>query len=95
MVYSSMLFAIAFDKAVWGVSPGVWSWCGSGLILGAAVVVALQKAKVPVGNYVDERSDTYEEERGLVERNEGCEVEGGEDMVEDVPLRVLRESPRV
>lgn len=91
MVYTSMLFAIAFDKAIWGVSPGLWSWCGSGLILGAALVVALQKARVPVEKDENERSGTREEERGLVE---GIEDGEGDDVAEEVPMRVLRERPR-
>jgi len=41
---------------------------------------------------VDGRSVTNEEERGLVEWIEGGE---GEEVVEDVPMRVLRERPRV
>ncbi|MCJ1308416.1 hypothetical protein MMC25_002069 [Agyrium rufum] len=41
MVYSQMLFALAFDRIVWGVVPGLWSWVGCGLILGSTVYVAL------------------------------------------------------
>ena len=43
MVYTQMLFALAFDKIVWDVTPGLWSIVGSSLILGSAVYIALQK----------------------------------------------------
>ncbi|TVY45009.1 putative membrane protein [Lachnellula occidentalis] len=43
MIYTNMLFALALDKLVFGQSPGWWSLGGSGLILGSAVVVAVQK----------------------------------------------------
>ena len=42
MVYTQMLFALAFDKIVWGSTPGLWSLLGSSLILGSAVYVAVQ-----------------------------------------------------
>lgn len=43
MVYTNVLFALVLDKLVFGLSPGWWSLGGSGLILGSAVVVAVQK----------------------------------------------------
>lgn len=43
MVYTQMLFALAFDKIVWDVTPGLWSIIGSSLILGSALYIALQK----------------------------------------------------
>ncbi|KAH8685583.1 hypothetical protein BGZ60DRAFT_344091, partial [Tricladium varicosporioides] len=43
MIYTNMLFALALDKMVFGVSPGVWSLAGSGLILGSAVFIAIRK----------------------------------------------------
>ena len=43
MVYTQMLFALALDKLVFGQSPGWWSLAGSGLILGSAIFVAVQK----------------------------------------------------
>jgi drug/metabolite transporter (DMT)-like permease len=45
MIYTNMLFALMLDKVVFGQSPGWWSLAGSGLILGSAVFVALQKQK--------------------------------------------------
>ncbi|KAB8346149.1 hypothetical protein FH972_023195 [Carpinus fangiana] len=43
MVYSQMLFALLFDRIVWGIVPDAMSWVGSSLILGSAIVVAIQK----------------------------------------------------
>lgn len=45
MIYSQMLFALASDKIIFGTSPDWWSGIGSGLILGCAVWVAMQKAQ--------------------------------------------------
>ena len=41
MVYTQMLFALAFDKIVFNTTPGVWGIAGSSLILGSALYVAL------------------------------------------------------
>jgi len=43
MVYTQMLFALAFDKWIWGITPSAMSWIGSGLILGNAVWVAVAR----------------------------------------------------
>ncbi len=43
MVYTNMLFALLFDRWVFGNVPGLWSLLGSGLILGSAIYVAVQK----------------------------------------------------
>jgi drug/metabolite transporter (DMT)-like permease len=43
MVYTSMLFALLWDRWVFGTVPGMWSLLGSGLILGSAIYVAVQK----------------------------------------------------
>jgi drug/metabolite transporter (DMT)-like permease len=40
MVYTQMLFALAGDKLVFGVTPGTMSWIGSALVLSGAVWVA-------------------------------------------------------
>ncbi|PQE17223.1 integral membrane duf6 protein [Rutstroemia sp. NJR-2017a BVV2] len=45
MVYLNMLFAMGLDKLVFGITPGVWSLMGSGLILGSAVWVAVEKGE--------------------------------------------------
>lgn len=43
MVYTQMLFALIFDKLVFGTDPSVLSLVGSSLILGSAIYVAMQK----------------------------------------------------
>jgi hypothetical protein len=45
MAYTSMLFALGFDRFIFGQTPGVWSIIGSTLILGSAIYMALQKDK--------------------------------------------------
>lgn len=42
MVYTHMLFAVAFDKIVWDSTPTGLSIVGSGLILGSTIYVAIQ-----------------------------------------------------
>ena len=41
MLYTQMLFALIFDKLVWGITPNIWSWAGSGLILGSVIWASL------------------------------------------------------
>jgi hypothetical protein len=93
MVYTQMLFALAFDKIVWGLSPGVVSIVGSSLILGSAVYVALHRENASqkrsaVQNVVAVIAD---EERALVEgmddADEDHELVGG---VREVQLRTMR-----
>lgn len=43
MTYTQMLFAMGLDKLVFGQTPGWWSLAGSGLILGSAIYVAVQR----------------------------------------------------
>jgi len=45
MVYTQMLFALAGDKLVFGVTPGTMSWIGSVLILASAVWTAAARDK--------------------------------------------------
>jgi hypothetical protein len=40
MLYTQMLFSLIGDKLVFGVTPTILSWIGSGLILGGAMWVA-------------------------------------------------------
>lgn len=85
MVYSQMLFALFFDKVVFGTTPNAWSVVGSGFILGAAVWVAVQKeaAKEKDGAARDEErgeGDGTEEEVGLVR---GRGREGADEELDD------------
>lgn len=67
MLYTQMLFALAFDKWIWGISPGWSSWVGSAIILACAVWVAaardLQKTKED-GRPQEETFDETSEDLG-------------------------------
>lgn len=41
MLYTQMLFALFYDKVIWGSILSPLSWAGSGLILGCAIYVAV------------------------------------------------------
>lgn len=45
MMYAQMLFALFWERLVWGTSPGLLSICGSALILGAVLWVGVKKGK--------------------------------------------------
>lgn len=70
MIYTNMLFALALDRLVFGVSPGWWSLGGSGLILGSAVFVAVRKGGVG--------EDGGRDEEGVLGVGRGRGVEGEE-----------------
>jgi len=63
MLYTQMLFALAFDKLVFGTTPGVLSILGSSLILGSAIYVALRKEANKKTASEEHNSD---EELGLI-----------------------------
>lgn len=84
MVYTQMLFALAFDKLVWGTVPGMLSIIGSSLILGSALYIAVSNRKK---KDVKGRDGSGDEENPLVE------AEGSEDDergLQEVQLRTLR-----
>ncbi|KAF2745742.1 hypothetical protein M011DRAFT_469410 [Sporormia fimetaria CBS 119925] len=85
MVYTQMLFALSFDKLIWGTTPGWLSIIGSSLILGSAIYVAMHK----------ENPATIVEERGRAREREeevGLMRELGD---EDVEEREGREGERI
>ena len=84
MVYTQMLFALAFDKLVWGTVPGTLSIVGSSLILGSALYIAVLNKKKKDVKRTDGRGD---EENPLVEGEGSEDDEGG---VQEVQLRTLR-----
>lgn len=43
MMYAQMLFALFWERLVWGTSPGLLSICGSTLILGSVLWVGVKK----------------------------------------------------
>lgn len=87
MVYMQMLFALTFDKLVWGTTPGALSILGSSLILGSAIYVAMNKEGPKKGSDARERGDG-DEERGLMSPSSGAEGRGNDSI--DIPLRSLR-----
>lgn len=89
MVYTQMLFALAFDKLVWGTTPGVLSIMGSSLILGSAIYVAMHKEDPKKGDR-DRVAADVEEERGLMSPNIVAEdnEDGDEEHIQMRPLRV-------
>lgn len=98
MLYTQMLFALTFDKLVWGTTPGVMSIVGSSLILGSAIYVAVHKATNASKDAGDGSGGAggnrdRDEERGLVE---GMDAEDGTEMVvrepeaERAPVREIQ-----
>lgn len=77
MVYTQMLFALFFDKTVWGITPGWASWAGSGLILASAVWVAVvrdreksNRGQVGLEENRGRKMRDAEEGTGLMQRDE-------------------------
>lgn len=90
MTYSQMLFALAFDKLVFGTTPGILSIIGSSLILGSAIYVAVKKDE-GANKAGDPSTNNADEERGLVA---GIDAEDDERIerapVQEVQLRAIR-----
>lgn len=47
MLYTQMVFALLYDKMVWGRTLSIVSWIGSGLIIGSALYVAVARERGP------------------------------------------------
>jgi drug/metabolite transporter (DMT)-like permease len=62
MTYTQMLFALTIDKLVLGHTPGILSIIGSTLILGSAIVVAMQRSATEVKVEKMEGGGTQEDE---------------------------------
>ncbi|KAI9712548.1 MAG: hypothetical protein M1812_006857 [Candelaria pacifica] len=96
MVYTQMLFALAFDKLVWNTTPGTLSILGSSLILGSAIYVAVLKDSANSSKKGVPTAAVADEERGLVdgidegEQGDGDEERGPLRGVQEVQLRTLR-----
>ena len=94
MVYTQMLFALAFDKLVWNTSPGVLSIVGSSLILGSALYVAVHNNKAKEKKQAPEGRE--EEQLGLIvddsEENDDASNDGRGPLrgVQEVQLRTIR-----
>lgn len=75
MLYTQMLFALGFDRWIWGISPEWQSWVGSVIILASAVWVAAAREKGGSGS----REGEEEEEMGGREERSKDEEEGEEE----------------
>ena len=98
MVYTQMLFALAFDKIVFDTTPGAWGIAGSSLILGSALYVAL------LNNKNEKKKDSQGGEDGIRDDEEVAlvvndideivgDVHGGTGPFrasQDVQLRTIR-----
>lgn len=91
MTYTQMLFALGADKLIFDHAPGVLSIIGSSLILGSAIVVALQKDSGKKNQDTAEHTGRHNDEeaqRGLL-GGASDEVESGEDH-DRIPLREVQ-----
>lgn len=93
MVYTQVLFGIAFDKLIWNVTPGIWSWIGSLVVLASALYVAVWGAAAKAGGQAKERG-RGDEEVGLVADGDSDEdgqgPKGQVRGVHELQLRTLR-----
>ena len=64
MVYTQMIFAVAFDKLVWNSTLSIWSIIGSSIILTSAIYIALQNSS-RMGGKEDFEGVADEEQRFL------------------------------
>ena len=90
MVYTQVIFALAFDKLVFDTTPDGWSIAGSSLVLGSALYIAVHKETLKANNADPEGG---EEEVALM-TGDGEEegARSGENMrgLEEVQLRTMR-----
>lgn len=90
MTYTQMLFALAFDKLIFGTTPGILSIIGSSLILGSAIYVAVKKdegTKKPS----ESSANNVDEERGRVAGVDAEDEERQERApLQEVQLRAIR-----
>jgi len=90
MVYTQVIFALAFDKLVFDTTPDGWSIVGSSLVLGSALYIAVHKESSKANDVGPEGG---EEEAALITANGGEEgARSGENIrgVEEVQLRTMR-----
>ncbi len=90
MVYTQVIFALAFDKLVFNTTPDGWSIVGSSLVLGSALYIAVHKESSKTKNV---GLGGGEEEVALI-IGDGDEegARSGENMrgLEEVQLRTMR-----
>lgn len=93
MVYTQMLFALAFDKVVFDTTPGILSILGSSLILGSALYIAVRQDTSKRAEQNQRRNG--DEEDGLMGNNDVIETATSDERgpmrgVQEVQLRTLR-----
>ncbi|KAF4637087.1 hypothetical protein G7Y89_g991 [Cudoniella acicularis] len=72
MLYTQVIFALAFDWAIWGVLPGLWSLFGGSIVIASTLWSALQKVPKPEA----EAAKTVDEESALL----GTQTEAVEEV---------------
>lgn len=90
MVYTQVIFALAFDKLVFDTTPDGWSIAGSSLVLGSALYIAVHKESPKAKNANPEEG---EEEVALMtgdDEEEGTRSIENMRGVEEVQLRTMR-----
>ena len=75
MLYTGILFALAFDWAIWGVFPGLWSCIGGAIVIASTLWSALQKSKSVAPQGAEQKKQVVDEESALL----GAQTEGSED----------------
>ncbi|KAI6903359.1 hypothetical protein KC334_g7213 [Hortaea werneckii] len=103
MTYTQMLFALAFDKLIFGHTPDLMSIAGSTLIVGSALYVATfadtgsgQDKSTTAGSASTRQADDEEAGQGLIHRTgdpplgQYQDEEHGQRPIEEVQMRNLR-----
>ena len=75
MLYSQIIFALAFDWGIWGVLPGRWSLFGGAIVIASTLWSALQTTVKPAPE--NPKTDIVDEESALL----GAQTEGVEDSL--------------
>lgn len=88
MVYVQMLFALTFDKLVFGTTPSALSIIGSSLILGSAIYVATHKESPQKSEARQDRGNGEEGRNLLMEMD--VEGERPYDNDNEIQMRTLR-----
>ncbi|KAF5863867.1 hypothetical protein ETB97_009153 [Aspergillus alliaceus] len=57
MIYMQMVFALIYDRVIWGSTLSLLSWMGSGLILGSAIYVAVVREAPAAARDDDEETE--------------------------------------
>jgi drug/metabolite transporter (DMT)-like permease len=75
MLYAQVLFALAFDWAIWGVLPGKWSLFGGAIVIASTLWSALHKPNKAAISTTE--ASTVDEESALL----GAQTEDAEDVL--------------